>query len=79
VQTVDIKGKKWTIDIGWEILAGELPTIQEAKESARRHSYNHGVIVDYENATGIGLIKKSPPKAPSAALYLALANRISMV
>lgn len=75
MQIVDIKGKKWAIGIEWEILAGESTIKQEAKEVAERSLSNHGVIIDYDAITGVGLVKKSPPKAPSAALYLALANQ----
>lgn len=75
MQVVDIKGKKWSIGIEWEILAGESTVKKEAKEIADRNLSNHGVIIDYDAITGVGLVKKSPPKAPSASLYLALANQ----
>ena len=75
MQILEIRGKKWAVGVEWEILAGESTAKQEAKEIASKTAHNYGVIVDYDVMTSVGLVKKQPPKAPSAALYLALANQ----
>lgn len=74
MQTIDIKGKKWIIDLDWEILAEDNNPIQESKKVAKKTECNYGILVDYDNQFAIGLSKKNS-RIPSASLYLALANQ----
>lgn len=74
MQILNIKGKKWTVGLEWEILAGDSTIKQEAKDAAIKNQSNFGILVDYESFYAIGLTKKIS-KEPSAALYLALANQ----
>lgn len=75
MQIIEIKNKKWTVGLEWEILPGESSFKDEAKEIAEKTSSNFGVIVEYDGQFSIGLSKKVNPKNPSANLYLALANQ----
>ena len=75
MQIIEIKNKKWTVGLEWEILPGESSFKEEAKEIAEKTSSNFGVITEYEGQFSIGLSKKVNPKNPSANLYLALANQ----
>lgn len=75
MQIIDIKGKKWAIGVDWELLSSENSIKEEMKEIAEKTSSNFGVSVDFDTNFGIGLIKKSPPKAPLASYYLAMANQ----
>jgi hypothetical protein len=74
MQILNIKGKKWMVGLEWEILPGDSPIKQEAKEVATKTESNFGIIVDYDSYYAIGLTKKIT-KDPSAALYLALSNQ----
>ena len=74
MQTVEFKGKKWTIDLDWEILPGDSTVKEESKEIAIKTNCNYGVLIDYDSQFAIGLAKKNT-KIPSASLYLALANQ----
>ena len=58
MQTIDIKNKKWTVGLEWEILPGESSFKEEAKDIAEKTSSNFGVIVEYEGKFSIGLSKK---------------------
>jgi hypothetical protein len=75
MQIIEIRNKKWTVGLEWEILPGESSIKDEIKEIAEKTSSNFGVIVEYEDQHAIGLSKKVKPKNPSANLYLALANQ----
>lgn len=75
MQIIEIKNKKWTVGLEWEILPGDSSFKEEAKEIAEKTSSNFGVITEYEGQFSIGLSKKVNPKNPSANLYLALANQ----
>jgi hypothetical protein len=76
MQTLDLKGKKWTIDLDWETLPGVDKVKDEARKVASSNNSSYGVLVEYEDQFAIGLAKKNS-KYPSAALYLALANQIA--
>lgn len=75
MQIIEIKNKKWTVGLEWEILPGEASFKDEAKEIAEKTSSNFGVIVEHDGQFSIGLSKKTNPKNPSANLYLAIANQ----
>lgn len=75
MQTIEIKNKKWTVGLEWEILPGEASFKEEAKEIAEKTSSNFGVVIEHDGQFSIGLSKKVNPKNPSANLYLALANQ----
>lgn len=74
MQIIDIKGKKWVVGLEWEILPDDKSHKIAAKDSATKTNNSFGIIVNYDDQYAIGLSKKSV-KAPSAALYLALANQ----
>lgn len=75
MQIIEIKNKKWTVGLEWEILPGEASFKEEAKEIADKTASNFGIITEYEGQFSIGLSKKVNPKNPSANLYLAIANQ----
>lgn len=75
MQIIEIKNKKWTVGLEWEILPGESSFKEEAKEIADKTASNFGILTEYEGQFSIGLSKKVNPKNPSANLYLALANQ----
>lgn len=74
MQITQLKGKKWAIGLDWEILAGDLPIKQEAKDVAEKTNCNYGLLIDYDGQFALGLSPKASKEA-SAALYLALANQ----
>lgn len=75
MQIIEIKNKKWTVGLEWEILPGESTFKEEVKDIADKTTSNFGILTEYEGQFSIGLSKKVNPKSPSANLYLALANQ----
>lgn len=74
MQIVDFHGKKWAVDLEWEILdTSESTSLKAAKDSAKKNNSTYGIIIENDESTALGLAKKKS-KVPSAALYLALAN-----
>ena len=73
-QVTNIRGKKWTIGLDWEILPGEGSPRQEAKTVAMRNKTGYALFLSYGSNTAIGLAPR-PKKEPSAAYALALANQ----
>ena len=73
-QVTNIRGKKGTIGLDWEILPGEGSPRQEAKTVAMRNKTGYALFLSYGSNTAIGLAPR-PKKEPSAAYALALANQ----
>lgn len=74
MQEAIFKGKKWLVDLEWEILPGDEQPMDEAKEIANRSGMTYGVMVDYDGQHALGLYPKSG-KIQSASLFLAFANQ----
>lgn len=83
MKIVDISGKKWVVELGWEILPGQKTIELEKKEVAVKNKSVYGVVAynglndslvsGSSGYAAIGLAKKSF-KNPSAALCLSMAN-----
>ena len=54
MQTIEIKNKKWTVGLEWEILPGEASFKEEAKEIAEKTSSNFGVVIEPASRAIIG-------------------------
>jgi hypothetical protein len=74
MQTININGKKWVVELDWEILPGDNSLREELKEVALKTHTDYGIVVESDEQYSVGLSTKSS-KDPSAALYLALANQ----
>jgi len=74
MQVININGKKWIVELEWEILPGDSAINKEVKEIAEKTNSRFGILIEYGSTYAIGLSKKRS-KIPSAALYLALANQ----
>lgn len=75
MQIIEIRNKKWTVGLEWEILPGDASFKEEAKSIAEKQASNFGILTEWKGQFSIGLSKKINPKPPSANLYLALANQ----
>lgn len=70
-------GKKWVVDLEWELMPNEAPFRQEIKSVVSKTDKPYGVAIEYEGALAVGLSKK-PSKLFSAAAMLAAANQKSL-
>lgn len=74
MRVANFGGKKWAIDLEWELMPNAASFRQEIKTIVVKTSKPYGVIVQHDGASAVGLSKKSS-KLSSAAAMLAAANQ----